>query len=201
MPFPLILYKKILNENLELDDLVYLDPILTKNLKEILSSTYEPDEFNAIFGEMTFVITLSAFGSNVEYELCPDGKNRQLTYKNREEYVELYWKYLLIDSVKKQFDAFYNGFMKVLDKDVLQIFQAEELMQLVEGEDMIDWNELERATRYKEPFNSNHPTIRLFWKVFGSFSEEEKRKFLKFLTGSERIPITGVKSMDVSLLL
>ncbi|XP_027205306.2 putative E3 ubiquitin-protein ligase HERC4 [Dermatophagoides pteronyssinus] len=199
LPFPLILYKKILNENLELDDLVYLDPILTKNLKEILSSTYEPDEFNAIFGEMTFVITLSAFGSNVEYELCPDGKNRQLTYKNREEYVELYWKYLLIDSVKKQFDAFYNGFMKVLDKDVLQIFQAEELMQLVEGEDMIDWNELERATHYKEPFNSNHPTIRLFWKVFGSFSEEEKRKFLKFLTGSERIPITGVKSMDIQI--
>ncbi|OTF70030.1 hypothetical protein BLA29_012947, partial [Euroglyphus maynei] len=102
---------------------------------------------------MTFVITLPTFGSPIDYELCPDGKNRQLTYENREEYVELYWKYLLIDSIKKQFESFYNGFMKVLDKDVLQLFQAEELMQLVEGEEMIDWNEFERATHYKKPFD------------------------------------------------
>lgn len=197
LPFPLTLYKKILNETLELENLADLDPMLMNNLNEMLQTRYKKEEFDAIFGDLTFTITTDTFGSPVEYELFPNGKNKRLTYENRQEYVYLYWRYLLVDSVEKQFRSFYNGFMKVLDRDILQIFQAEELMQLVEGEDLIDWEELERSTNYKPPFHKKHETIRTFWKVFYSFTEQEKKKFLKFLTGSDRIPITGVRSLNV----
>lgn len=197
LPFPLVLYKKILKENLELEDLSYLDPLLTKNLREIVATTFERDEFDAIFGDLTFVITLQTYGSPVDFELCPDGKDKKLTYDNRHEYVELYWRYILETSVQKQFAAFLRGFMKVLDSDILQIFHAEELMQLVSGQKVVDWEELQSATEYEPPFHKDHPTIRLFWKVFYSFSEEEKKKFLLFLTGSDRIPLLGVKALKV----
>ncbi|XP_017490514.1 PREDICTED: probable E3 ubiquitin-protein ligase HERC3 [Rhagoletis zephyria] len=128
LPFPVVLYKKILGEPLDgLDDLAYLDPMLSKNLKEILNTSYGPEEFDAIFGEMNFTITMQTFGSPVEYELCPSGKEVRLTYENRAEYVELYWKYILDTSIKKQFFAFRNGFMKVLDSTILTILNAEEL--------------------------------------------------------------------------
>lgn len=198
LPFPLVLYKKILKEPLQLDDLSYLDPLLTKNLKEILDPSFSKEEFDAIFGEMNFVITLQTFGSPVDFDLCVDGKDRKLTYDNRQEYVQLYWKYILETSISKQYSAFEDGFMKVLDTDILNIFHAEELMQLVSGQEVIDWEELETATEYKPPFTKNHPTIRLFWKVFSNFTNEQKKKFLLFLTGSDRIPILGVKALKVS---
>lgn len=199
LPFPLVLYKKLLNETLELEDLSYLDPLLAKNLQEILSTTYEKEEFDAIFGDLNFTITLQTFGSPVEFELCPEGKSRKLTYDNRAEYVSLYWQYILKDSVEQQFKSFNHGFMKVLDTDILHIFHAGELMQLVSGQEVYDWEELESATVYKPPFTSDHPTIRLFWKVFHAFTTEEKKKFLTFLTGSDRIPILGVKALNLTI--
>lgn len=197
LPFPLALYKKVLNENLELEDLAQLDPLLAKNLKDILETNYKEDEFNAIYGDMTFSISVAEFGTPVERELCPGGCSRILNFQNKEEYVDCYWKYILIESCAKQFDSFNKGFMKVLDKQLLQIFQAEELMQLVEGEELINWEDLESVTKYKEPFTKDHPTIRLFWRVFNSFTIEEKKKFLKFLTGSDRIPVTGIKGLNL----
>lgn len=193
-----MLYKKILREPLDgLDDLAYLDPVLSKNLKEILNSTYSPEEFDGIFGEMNFTITLQTFGSPVEYELCPNGKEIHLKYDNRAEYVDLYWKYILETSIEKQFASFRTGFMKVLDESILAILNAEELKQMVSGQEVIDWSELEAGTEYKLPFTKEHPTIRLFWKVFLSLTNEQKKKFLFFITGSERIPILGMKALKV----
>lgn len=68
--------------------------------------SFGKEEFDAIFGEMNFTITLQTFGSAVEYELCSDGKNIQLTYENREEYVRLYYEYILVKSIEKQFTSF-----------------------------------------------------------------------------------------------
>ena len=177
MPFPLVLYKKILKEKLDVEDLGTLDPLLCKNLKEILMPSFEREEFDAIFGEMNFTITLNTFGSLVEYELCPNGKNIRLTYENRSEYVRLYWEYILVTSVEKQFASFRVGFMKVMDTDILHIFHAEELMNLVSGQEVTDWSELESATEYKPPFSKDHQTIRLFWRVFHTFTTEQKKKY------------------------
>lgn len=43
--------------------------------------------------------------------------------------------------------------------------------------------------------------IRLFWEVFHELSLEDKKKFLLFLTGSDRIPIEGMKAIRVSFSL
>jgi len=45
----------------------------------------------------------------------------------------------------------------------------------------------------------NDPIIKRFWEVFHSLTLEEKKQFLLFLTGSDRIPILGMKSLKVSL--
>ncbi|KAI7693200.1 putative E3 ubiquitin-protein ligase HERC3 [Sarcoptes scabiei] len=177
LPFPLILYKKILNENLELKDLAQLDPILEKNLGEIVNPTFGREEFDAIFGEINFTITLDTFGTPVEYELCTGGKSKILKYDNRAEYVELYWKFMLIESVRKQFDSFLKGFSMVLDTDILEIFQAEELMQLVEGEDVIEWEELEILPTTK---NRSQKTIQRFdrsGRFFSISPQNRKRNF------------------------
>ncbi|RWS12069.1 E3 ubiquitin-protein ligase HERC4-like protein [Dinothrombium tinctorium] len=197
LPFPLPLYKKILKKPLDLDDLSYLDPYLIRSLKEILNTSYTECEFNAVYGDLNFTISLNCYGHPQDFDLCLDGAKKQLTYSNRKEYVDLYWNFILNESVSKQFGAFNAGFTKVVETDILNLFQAEELMQLIIGQENYDWQLLEKeGTSYKEPFNVDHPTIKMFWNVFHSLSEEEKRKFLLFLTGSDRIPILGMKAIN-----
>ncbi|KAK8372899.1 hypothetical protein O3P69_016161 [Scylla paramamosain] len=48
------------------------------------------------------------------------------------------------------------------------------------------------ATRQGKCF-PDHPVIRTFWEVFHKLSLEQKKLFLKFLTGTDRVPILGMK--------
>lgn len=193
-----MLYKRILDEPLGINDLGSLDYTLAKNLNDILVTTYTCEEFNDIYQDINFTITLNCFGSPVEFELVADGKNKTLNYENREEYVDLYWRFILIESVKNQFEAFKSGFVKVLDLRILSIFHGEELQTLVTGIDAYNWDVLEKeSTEYKEPFNPKHPTIIMFWRIFHTLTEEQKKQFLLFLTGSDRIPVLGMKSLKV----
>lgn len=70
---------------------------------------------------------------------------------------------------------------------------------MIMGQEVENWEEFEQTTSYKTPFNKFHPTIILFWRVFHSFTEKEKRKFLLFLTASDRIPIQGMKAIRMGI--
>ena len=75
---------------------------------------------------------------------------------------------------------------------VLDLFHARELMSLVVGTENYDWKELEANTQYKNGYDKDHPTIKNFWSVFHhELALEDKKKFLLYLTGSDRIPILG----------
>lgn len=65
------------------------------------------------------------------------------------------------------------------------------------GNENYDWYALQENAEYKNGFSSDHPTIRLFWEVFHELSLEQKKNFLLFLTGSDRIPILGMKALKV----
>ena len=43
---------------------------------------------------------------------------------NKAEYVNLYVNYMLNSSCQEQFNAFKEGFLRVVNKQVLQLFQA-----------------------------------------------------------------------------
>ena len=108
--------------------------------------------------------------------------------------------YILNKSVEAQFAEFDKGFHKVCGGRVLELFHSQELMAVIVGNENYDWQELERNADYKEGYTKDDPTIVLFWQVFHELPLEEKKKFLLFLTGSDRIPILGMKAIKVSYL-
>lgn len=118
----------------------------------------------------------------------------------RKQYVGLMIDYILNKSVENQFEEFNKGFHKVCGGRVLQLFHSHELMAVVVGNENYDWEELEKNASYKEGYTKNDPTIVSFWQIFHELPLEEKRKFLLFLTGSDRIPIQGMKAIRVSFL-
>lgn len=45
----------------------------------------------------------------------------------------------------------------------------------------------------KGGYSANHPVIQIFWEVVESFTDDEKRKLLKFVTSCSRPPLLGFK--------
>lgn len=66
------------------------------------------------------------------------------------------------------------------------------------GNENYDWDAFENNAEYRGGYTSSDPTIRMFWEVFHELSLDDKKKFLTFLTGTDRIPIQGMKAIKVS---
>jgi len=197
LPFPLTLYKKILGEKTtDISDLAELSPTTAKSMQDLLD--YDGDDFVEVFG-VNFTISESQFGEVVSTPLKKGGEEIDVTNENKAEYVQLYVNYVLNSSCKTHFDAFKEGFLKVVNKQVLQLFSAKELMALVIGNENYDWDVFKENCDYKEPFTEDHETIIMFWRAFKELNEEQKRKFLLFLTGSDRIPARGMESISMTI--
>ena len=199
VPFPLVLYDKLLKEEVpefQLSDLAQLTPTVARSLQHLLDYA-EPDT-EEVFS-LTFTITEEQFGEAAERPLKAGGEQLAVTTDNKAEYVRLYTDYVLNKSCETQFAAFKQGFLKVVSKRVLELFHPQELMATVVGNENYDWEVMEELCTYKEGYSREHPTILHFWQVFHAFPPEEKKKFLLFLTGSDRIPIVGMTSVKVCI--
>uniref|UniRef100_A0A1B6DL92 HECT domain-containing protein n=1 Tax=Clastoptera arizonana TaxID=38151 RepID=A0A1B6DL92_9HEMI len=196
LPFPLALYKKLLNEPISLQDINDLSPTLAKSLNDLLN--YDQEDLQDVFC-LNFEVTREVFGEVKVHALKPGGENILVTQENKQEFVNLYIDFLLNISVDRHFTAFRLGFFKVCDGRILQLFHAHELMEVVVGNENYDWEVFESNAEYKGGFSSSDPTIRMFWEVFHELPLEEKKKFLLFLTGCDRIPIQGISAIKITI--
>ncbi|XP_054060635.1 probable E3 ubiquitin-protein ligase HERC4 isoform X3 [Rissa tridactyla] len=192
--FPLALYKKLLNKKPSLDDLKELMPDVGRGMQQLLD--YPEDDIEEAFC-LNFTITVENFGTTETKELVPNGADIPVAKQNRQDFVDAYVDYIFNKSVDSLFSAFYTGFHKVCGGKVLQLFQPSELQAMVIGNTNYDWKELEKNTEYKGEYWADHPTIKIFWEVFHELSLEKKKQFLLFLTGSDRIPILGMKCLKL----
>lgn len=80
LPFPLVMYKKLLNEKVELSDLEELSPTLANSLKSILA--YQGDDFEKVF-DMAFEVSREVFGELQTVPLKPGGSNIAVTQENK----------------------------------------------------------------------------------------------------------------------
>ncbi|KAE8647093.1 hypothetical protein Csa_021739, partial [Cucumis sativus] len=72
--------------------------------------------------------------------------------------------------IRQQSSHFLRGFQQLIQKEWIDMF-----------------NELEFQEHY---------VIEMFWEVIKSFSVENQKKFLKFVTGCSRGPLLGLKYLE-----
>uniref|UniRef100_A0AAR2KL31 HECT domain-containing protein n=1 Tax=Pygocentrus nattereri TaxID=42514 RepID=A0AAR2KL31_PYGNA len=183
--FPLALYKKLLKKKPTLEDVKELMPDIGRSLQQLLDYT-EDDVEDAFCLNFTVRIVIQ----HIILKLLHN-------FLFRQDFVDAYIDYIFNTSVAPLFNAFYSGFHKVCGGKVLELFQPNELQAMVIGNTNYDWKELEKSAEYKGEYWAEHPTIKLFWEVFHELPLEKKKQFLLFLTGSDRIPILGMKSLGL----
>uniref|UniRef100_A0A8C4RM49 HECT and RLD domain containing E3 ubiquitin protein ligase 3 n=1 Tax=Erpetoichthys calabaricus TaxID=27687 RepID=A0A8C4RM49_ERPCA len=194
--FPLALYKKLLDVPPTLEDLKELSPTEGRSLQQLLE--YPGDDIEDAFC-LNFSITRENYGVTEVKDLVPGGQNITVNKSNRQEFVDAYLNYVFNRSVQQLYRAFSEGFLKVCGGKVLSLFQPSELMAMVVGNSNYNWEQMEKNAVYKGEYSAAHPTVQMFWQVFHEFPLEKKRQFLLFLTGSDRIPIYGMESLQIAI--
>ena len=193
-----VVYKKLKGESCTLEDLAELEPALAAGLQALLD--YEGDVASTF--QATFSISYELFGEihNVNLrtgkkddtyvsmndegvEIIMPVENEIVTNETRKEYVELYVTWMLDRAIAQQFDAFSKGFRKVCGGVALDLFEAEELELLVCGSQVLDFEDLKRSTKYEDGFDQSSRTVKEFWEIVLEMNEDEKRQFLKFISG------------------
>jgi hypothetical protein len=76
-----------------------------------------------------------------------------------------------------------------------QLFHPRELEFLVRGAPTYHFAALEATVEYRNGYSASHPVVQWFWQTLHTFPTDLKRKFLLFLTGSDRVPLAGLAAL------
>ena len=174
------LMKRVLRVEPSLDDLRELDSILANSLDWI-----QHNEIEGVIEE-TFSITVDEFGLKNTYELVPNGKEMDVTESNKEDYVRKVVQWKFGGLAENLVDAFAAGFYAVVPFELIESFEPDEVLLLLNGKDEINVGDIKNGcVRYEGGFNRDSPTVLLFWEAMEGFTNEQRQQVIRFVTGME----------------
>lgn len=205
LQFPVALYKILLGKSLDKEDYKQLYPESYKCLTQLRAM----GDRQLKDLELTFEVTVKdTFGKIYTRELITNGSKVPVEKDNLDDYVNKYMKYFMREGIKQQLDSFVEGFNSVIAGNALSLFLEEEIQLLLCGSDdhRIDIDVLQSITKYigwpsaADAANSN--IIKWFWEYLVTLNNSQRKKLLVFVTGSDRVPATGIQNLPfkVSLL-
>ncbi|XP_017260236.1 E3 ubiquitin-protein ligase NEDD4a isoform X2 [Kryptolebias marmoratus] len=177
-------YKMMLQKSITLQDMESVDSEYFNSLKWILEN--DPEDL-----DLTFTIDEELFGETHQHELKPGGSEIVITNENKKEYIHLVMQWRFVHRVQKQMMAFKDGFFELIPKDLIKIFDENELELLMCGLGDVDVNDWRKNTKYKNSYSSEHKVIQWFWKTVLLMDAEKRIRLLQFVTGTSRVPMNG----------
>ncbi|XP_029622144.1 probable E3 ubiquitin-protein ligase HERC6 isoform X1 [Salmo trutta] len=195
LPFPLALFKKMVGVKPSLEDLREFDPVVGRSLRYLLEDYTDDDVEENL--DMTFTVSWD----DLKVELDPKETGKSVTSFNKKQFVDAYVNLAFNRSAEKVFEEFRRGFFKVCDRDVVELFQPEELRGVMVGKEDYDWDTLKQNTVYDGEYHARHPNIVTFWEAFEELTDDQKKSFLLFLTGCDRAPILGMDKIQMKVAI
>ncbi|XP_038837322.1 probable E3 ubiquitin-protein ligase HERC6 [Salvelinus namaycush] len=193
LPFPLALFKKMVGVKPSLEDLREFDPVVGGSLRYLLEDYTDDDVEENL--DMTFTV----IWDDLKVELDPKETGKSVTSFNKKQFVDAYVNLAFNQSAEKVFEEFRRGFFKVCDRDVVELFQPEELRGVMVGKEDYDWDMFKQNTVYDGEYHARHPNIVTFWEAFEELTDDQKKAFLLFLTGCDRAPILGMDKIQMKV--
>ncbi|XP_066090639.1 ubiquitin-protein ligase E3C isoform X1 [Saccopteryx bilineata] len=193
LPFAGFFLSKLLGTSADVDihHLASLDPEVYRNLLFLKSYEGDVEELG-----LNFTVVNNDLGEAQVVELKCGGKDIPVTSANRIAYIHLVADYRLNRQIRQHCLAFRQGLANVVNLEWLRMFDQQEIQVLISGAQVpISLEDLKSFTNYSGGYSADHPVIRAFWRVVEGFTDEEKRKLLKFVTSCSRPPLLGFKEL------
>ena len=146
---------------------------------------------------LAFTAIDTALGTHKEVPLIKNGENIPVTNENKLRYIYMVAHYRLNVKLRPQCNAFINGMRDVIPVSWLGLFSENELQSVISGiNKTINIDELQQYTKYVGGYSSLSPAVRILWDVLRSFNQQDRQKFLHFVTSCERAPPLGFSQLE-----
>ena len=202
---------------LSLSDLWECDAGLAHGMQQLLDyndGSSIPDVFGVTFTASENPLDPQALPGMVP--LVSGGADKLVDAANRGLFVDLYVRHALFNSVSKAALAFLRGLqvfffcsrpptycpvelragVPLVASFQYHLCTAQNMEELLCGShDIGDISLLRLHTTYRGEFNDEHPIIHWLWSVLSELSTINLRRFLMFCTGSDRVPVGGLKNV------
>jgi E3 ubiquitin-protein ligase HUWE1 len=103
--FSRVIFKLMIGKPIDFEDLEYTDPSMYLAMRSILQS----DQVDEMY--LSFSAELNDLGSNNQFPLVHNGESIAVTDENKVEFVNLYSRWKLVESVRPQLTLFLAGYV------------------------------------------------------------------------------------------
>uniref|UniRef100_A0A7S3DE09 HECT-type E3 ubiquitin transferase n=1 Tax=Palpitomonas bilix TaxID=652834 RepID=A0A7S3DE09_9EUKA len=126
-------------------------------------------------------------GEGVEVEVMEGGNDVEVTDDNKLDYLNMMAEFLLKSRCEKGLEAFTKGFEEVFPRDHFTTVSSRDMELLVCGTSGFDLADF----RNNVSFSVSSQVREWLCEALGRLNDEEKGKFLQFVTGSSKLPGGG----------
>ncbi|CDW52065.1 WWE and DUF4414 and HECT domain containing protei n [Trichuris trichiura] len=183
-------YKHILGKPVKYTDMESEDPSFYQSLFYLLENPVSQLGY-----DITFSLEVEEFGVRDLRDLKENGRSTLVTDQNKQEYVNLVCQMKMTGAIRQQLNAFLKGFYEIIPKELISIFNEQELELLISGLPIIDIDDLQQNTEYHK-YTKSSVQIQWFWRAVRSFDHADRAKLLQFVTGTSRVPLQGFASLQ-----
>ncbi|XP_068082120.1 E3 ubiquitin-protein ligase HUWE1 [Anabrus simplex] len=145
--------------------------------------------------DLTFSAEVQEFGVTDIRDLIPNGRNIPVTEQTKMDYIRLVCQMKMTGAIRKQLNAFLEGFYDIIPKRLISIFNEQELELLISGMPNVDIEDLKANTEYHK-YQPTSLQIQWFWKALRAFDQADRAKFLQFVTGTSKVPLQGFAALE-----
>ncbi|CAI5710134.1 hypothetical protein KXD40_005508 [Peronospora effusa] len=183
--------KHILGIPITFSDLEFVDNDLYKNLKWLR----ENKDVESL--ALDFTVNVDQMSNTKKVvDLVPNGSNISVTEENKMEYINLRFKWIVATSISLQLGSLMQGLFSIIPKELISVFDHQELELLMCGIPDIDVQDWKSHTIYVG--ERDHRAIAWFWNIVRAFTNEQRARLLQFTTGSARVPVQGFKALTMN---
>ena len=196
---------KILDESGEaalcLQDLYEIDHSLANSLQALLDWT-DGASIQDVFGA-TFSCSVNPLFDDCrgQIDLVPGGRDVSVNKANRQNFVTLFTQHALYRCCWSSVRYYLKGLSLLFNGVTVDMATAAEKETLLCGTQEIgDLSLLRLACIYRGGIlHDEHPVVQWFWDLISELSHSEQRRFLQFVTGSDRVPAGGLSLLKVQI--
>ena len=199
--------KRVLGGHNRLDDLPSLDAELHRNMLTV--KDYKGD----VEGDLCLDFTLDLeqrsrdgrTSTKQTVELRPGGASIPVTSENRLQYLHAVADYRLNVQYARQAEAFFRGMSDLIKPGWIGLFrEPKEFNGLLSGgqDAEVDVDDLRVHTKYSGGYTETSTAVHNFWSILKKdFSNDDRRKLLRFVTSCGRAPLLGFKALHPEFVL
>jgi len=139
-----------------------------------------------------------------EGSICDKKRDDSVTINNLEEYLNLVKDVYLGEGIRKQMDAFRTGFNQFFPIVNLQVFTPHELGLLIGGTSSPQsWTQAEilSGLLFGVGLSEKSKGIKFLLELLLSFTEDQRRYFLIWITATPRLPVGGWASLSPKITI